>query len=53
MSFIKLFNLYCSFMEGNELHHSDLVTPITEYAKAEGKSASAVLANIQSMYQRV
>lgn len=53
MPFITLFNMYCAFMEGNSIHHEELITPICVYAKSVNQSASDVLSSLINMYQRV
>jgi hypothetical protein len=50
MSFFQLLNLYAAFMESNALRHQELVTPIMEYAKSIGTSASSVLADLKDLY---
>lgn len=49
----KLFNLYISFMEGNEVRHGDLINPIKAFALQTGISPSNVLKILQSMYQPI
>lgn len=46
----QLFNLYVSFMEGNELRHEDLINPIKSFALQTQSSPSTVLRVLQSMY---
>ena len=53
MSFVQLFSLYCSFMEGNSLRHTDLVKPIREYAASIEQPAQAVASHLQKVYHPV
>lgn len=50
MTFLQLLDLYVAFMESNALRHQELVTPIMEYAKSIGTTASAVLEDLKDLY---
>lgn len=50
ITFSQLFEMYCQFMESNELRHQDLIGPIKGYANGVGIKYLDVLAILKSLY---